>query len=92
MTRLTVILFAAVMALAPLSQAAAQDWRARGGGDRSDSSSSRRMISEAEAASRAQSQARGARWVGSQGLQGDRYVFLFERDGRTFTVSVPAYR
>jgi hypothetical protein len=51
----------------------------------------RRPISESEALSRAQRQARGARFVGSQGRQGSSYVFLFEKDGRTFTVSVSAY-
>ena len=54
-------------------------------------SSARRQISQSEAQSRAQRQARGARFVGSQGLQGSSYVFMFERDGRTFTISVSAY-
>lgn len=52
----------------------------------------RRMISEAEARSRAERQARGAKWVGAQGLQGAFYVFLYEGpDGRTFPVRIPAY-
>lgn len=59
--------------------------------DRDQGPSARRMISQSEAQSRAQRQARGARFVGSQGLQGSSYVFLFERDGRTFTISVSAY-
>ncbi|GAA0617847.1 hypothetical protein GCM10009422_11400 [Brevundimonas kwangchunensis] len=91
---------AALIAAAPLS-AAAQDRGDRDDrGPRRDRSEQqerpereRPQISYSEAASIARSQAGpGARFVGSQGIQGGRYVFAFERDGRVFNVSVSAYR
>lgn len=91
MNRINVILLAALMAATPLSQALAQDRDARGGrGERSEQT--RRQISESEALSRAYGRAGGARYVGSRGMRGSNYVFLFERaDGRVFEVSVSAY-
>lgn len=90
MNRTRIILLAALMAATPLSQAMAQDRDSRGGrGDRSEQQ--RRQISEAEALSRAHGRAGGARYVGSRGMRGSSYVFLFERDGRVFEVSVSAY-
>ena len=89
MNRIRIILMAALMAATPLSQAMAQDRDSRGG--RGDREQSRRQISEAEALSRANGRAGGARYVGSRGLRGSSYVFLFERDGRVFEVSVSAY-
>lgn len=89
MNRIHVILLAALMAATPLSQAMAQD---RGGrGDR-EQQQQRRQISEAEALSRAYGRAGGARYVGSRGMRGSSYVFLFERaDGRVVEISVSAY-
>ncbi|CAN5221379.1 hypothetical protein BH09PSE1_BH09PSE1_18190 [soil metagenome] len=49
-----------------------------------------RRMSEAQAQSIAQSRAGGARFVGSRGLQGNSYVFVFDDGGRVFQVSVPA--
>lgn len=89
MNRINVILLAALMAATPLSQAVAQDQGGRGG--RGDREQTRRQISEAEALSRAHGRAGGARYVGSRGMRGSSYVFLFERDGRVFEVSVSAY-
>lgn len=92
MNRIHVILLAALMAATPLSQAMGQDRDPRGGrGDRDQSREQRRQISEAEALSRAHGRAGGARYVGSRGMRGSSYVFLFERDGRVFEVSVSAY-
>jgi hypothetical protein len=91
MNRTRIILLAALMAATPLSQVMAQDRDPRGGrGDR-EQSRERRQISEAEALSRAYGRAGGARYVGSRGMRGSSYVFLFERDGRVFEVSVSAY-
>jgi hypothetical protein len=50
----------------------------------------RPQISEAQAQSIAQSRARGARFVGSRGLQGGSYVFVFDDNGRIFQISVSA--
>lgn len=88
MNRSSIILLVALMTGTPLGQAMAQD---RGGrGDRIEQQ--RRQISEAEALSRAYGRAGGARYVGSRGMRGSSYVFLFERtDGRVFEVSVSAY-
>lgn len=101
MKRMLALSLAALIAAAPLA-AAAQDR-----GDRDDRGPrrerseqqqqrpdrERQQISYSEAASIARSQAgAGARFVGSQGMQGGRYVFAFERDGRVFNVSVSAYR
>lgn len=100
MKRMLALSLAALIAAAPLS-AAAQDRGDRGDrGPRRDRSEQqerpereRPQISYSEAASIARSQAGpGARFVGSQGMQGGRYVFAFERDGRVFNVSVSAYR
>ena len=85
MTRVLAILFAAFVAAAPLTAAAQSHSR----GDRS--SSQERRISEAQAQMIAQSRAGGARYVGSRGLRGNSYVFLFERrDGTVFEVTVSA--
>jgi len=89
MNRTHVILVAALMAATPLSQAMAQDRDPRGG--RGDREQTRRTISESDALSRAYGRAGGARYVGSRGMRGSSYVFLFERDGRVFEVSVSAY-
>lgn len=89
MNRIHIILLAVLMAATPLSQAMAQDRDSRGG--RGDREQARRQISEAEALSRATGRAGGARYVGSRGMRGSSYVFLFERDGRVFEVSVSAY-
>lgn len=91
MKRLSVILMAAALTVAPLASAQAQDRGPRGDRDQREQSGGRREISEAEAQSRAVSRApRGARLVGSRGRQGNSYVFMFEtEDGRTFNISIP---
>lgn len=100
MKRILALSLAALIAAAPLG-AAAQDRgdREERGPRRERSEQQERpererpQISYSEAASIARSQAGpGARFVGSQGMQGGRYVFAFERDGRVFNVSVSAYR
>jgi len=90
MNRIHLILLVALMGLTPLGEAMAQGRDTRNaGGDREQA---RRQISEAEALSRAHSRAGGARYVGSRGLRGSSYVFLFERaDGRVVEIAIPAY-
>jgi hypothetical protein len=102
MKRMPVILAAALMAIAPLSAAAAQDGP-RGDRrpppgrenaprperpDRSETPS----LSPAEAQRIAQSRAGDARFVGSRGMSGGSYVFAFERDGRIFNITVGSSR
>lgn len=98
MKRMSVILAAALLAVAPLSVAAAQD------GPRGDRrppgreqqqpprERERPQMSQAEAQRIAQSRAGGARFVGYRGQSGSSYVFAFERDGRIFNVTVDASR
>lgn len=92
---------AALIAAAPLGAAAQDRGDREDRGPRRERSEQqqqrpdreRQQISYSEAARIARSQAgAGARFVGSQGMQGGRYVFAFERDGRVFNVSVSAYR
>lgn len=101
MKRMLALSLAALIAAAPLSAAAQDRGDREDRGSRRDRSEQqqerpereRPQISYSEAASIARSQAGpGARFVGSQGMQGGRYVFAFERDGRVFNVSVSAYR
>ena len=90
MNRTRIILLAALMASTPLGQAMAQDRDPRGG--RGEREQPRRQISEAEALSRATARAGGADYVGSRGLRGSNYVFVFQRrGGQVFEVSVSAY-
>ncbi|CAN5205074.1 hypothetical protein BH10PSE2_BH10PSE2_25450 [soil metagenome] len=89
MFRAFAITLALIVAVTPLGAASAQDRGQRGEGRQGESS--RRMISEAEAQSIAQSRAGGARFVGSRGLQGGSYVFVFDDGGRIFQISVSAY-
>jgi uncharacterized membrane protein YkoI len=99
MTRAFAVTFALLIAAASFTPATAQDrWR------RDDNQQDRprqeqmrdqqreqpRRISEAQAQSIAQSRARGARFVGSRGLRGDSYVFIFERDGQVMEIAVSA--
>ncbi|WP_420480172.1 hypothetical protein [Brevundimonas sp. FT23028] len=100
MNRMPVILTAALLALAPLSAAAAQDG-SRGDRDRRPPGreqsqrperSERPQMSSAEAQRIAQSRAGDARFVGYRGMSGNSYVFAFERDGRIFNVAVDASR
>ena len=49
-------------------------------------------MSSAEAQRIAQSRAGDARFVGYRGMQGNSYVFAFERDGRVFNITVDASR
>ncbi len=88
MTRLSVFLLSALIAAAPLSVASAQDRGNRG--DRGGQSFERepRRISEAEAQGIAQSRAGDARFIGSRGMRGNSYVFVFERDGRIMEIAV----
>ena len=94
MTRALVITLALLAAAAPFDAASAQDRGRRGDQDRPRQEQMReqrdqpRRISEAEAQSIAQSRARGARFVGSRGMRGDSYVFLFERDGQVMEIAV----
>ncbi|WP_439472614.1 hypothetical protein [Brevundimonas sp.] len=90
---MSVILAAALLAVAPLS-AAAQERGDRRGPDREERQSrpERPQMSSAEAQRIAQSRAGGARFVGYRGMQGNSYVFAFERDGRVFNVTVDASR
>ncbi|MDQ8028369.1 MAG: hypothetical protein REJ23_06555 [Brevundimonas sp.] len=95
-----VILAAALMAIAPLSAAAAQDGPRgdrRGPGREQqqpsrDRERERPQMSPAEAQRIAQSRAGDARFVGSRGMSGGSYVFAFERDGRIFNVTVDGNR
>ncbi|QTC91406.1 hypothetical protein [Brevundimonas goettingensis] len=94
MTRALAISLALLVAAAPFSAASAQDHGRRGDdrGPRQEQSrdGGGRQISEAQAQSIAQSRARGARFVGSRGLQGGSYVFVFDDNGRIFQISVSA--
>lgn len=92
MTRAFAAMLALLIAAAPLSPAVAQDRGQRGDrGPRQEQMREQpRRISEAQAQSIAQSRARGARFVGSRGLRGDSYVFIFERDGQVMEISVSA--
>jgi hypothetical protein len=96
MTRALAITLALLVAAAPFGAASAQDRGHRGDGGRQEQSRDQgrdqggRMISEAQAQSIAQSRARGARFVGSRGLQGGSYVFVFDDNGRIFQISVSA--
>jgi hypothetical protein len=98
MTRTLAVTLALLLAAAPLSPAAAQDRGRRGEQDRPRQEQSQqdrpreqpRRMSEAQAQSIAQSRAGGARFVGSRGLQGNSYVFVFDDGGRVFSVSVSA--
>jgi len=94
MNRMSVILAAALLAVAPLSAAAAQDRGDRRGPDREERQSrpERPQMSSAEAQRIAQSRAGDARFVGYRGMQGNSYVFAFERDGRVFNITVDASR
>ena len=99
MKRMSVILAAALLAIAPISAAAAQDGprgdRRPSGREQSqprDRERERPQMSQAEAQRIAQSRAGDARFVGSRGQSGNSYVFAFERDGRIFNVSVDASR
>jgi hypothetical protein len=92
MTRTLAVTLALLLAAAPLSPAAAQDRGRRDDqGQRQEQMREQpRRLSEAQAQSIAQSRARGARFVGSRGLRGDSYVFIFERDGQVMEISVSA--
>lgn len=101
MKRMLALSLAALIAAAPLGASAQDRGDREDRGPRRERSEQqqqrpdreRQQISYSEAASIARSQAgAGARFVGSQGMQGGRYVFAFERDGRVFNVSVSAYR
>jgi hypothetical protein len=87
MTRALAITLALLVAAAPFGAASAQD---RGHPRDQGRDQGGRMISEAQAQSIAQSRARGARFVGSRGLQGGSYVFVFDDNGRIFQISVSA--
>lgn len=95
MKRISALLVAAVLAAAPFQAAVAQD------GPRGDRRSQDRgqqqrperpQMSSAEAQRIAQSRAGDARFVGYRGMQGNSYVFAFERDGRVFNITVDASR
>jgi len=100
MKRMLALSLTALIAAAPLGAAAQDQGGREDRGPRRERPEQqqrpdreRQQISYSEAASIARSQAgAGARFVGSQGMQGGRYVFAFERDGRVFNVSVSAYR
>lgn len=98
MKRMSVILAAALLAVAPLSVAAAQDGprgdRRPPGREQQQQPRERErpQMSQAEAQRIAQSRAGDARFVGSRGQSGNSYVFAFERDGRIFNVTVDASR
>jgi hypothetical protein len=95
MTRALAITLALLVAAAPFGAASAQDRGRRGDNDRGPRQEQMReqggrQISEAQAQSIAQSRARGARFVGSRGMQGGSYVFVFDDNGRIFQISVSA--
>jgi hypothetical protein len=97
MTRMSVILAAALLAVAPLSVAAAQDGprgdrRPSGREEQQQQRPERPQMSSAEAQRIAQSRAGDARFVGYRGFQNGSHVFTFERDGRVFNISVDASR
>ena len=93
MTRVSVLLLAALIASAPLSAVAQDRGGFRGerdrGGDRGELRE-RRQITVAEAQSIAQGRAGGARFVGYMGMRGGSHVFRFERDGRVMDIAVGA--
>jgi len=94
MIRPSAILLAALIAAAPLSQAAAQDRGGRGDRDRGGNRSEqvrpeRRQISVAEAQGIARSRARDTdEYIGYVGTRGDQYVFRFKRNGQLFDIAV----
>lgn len=96
MTRVSLLVLAALIASAPLSAVAQERGGFRGdrerGSDRSDRSEprERRQMSVAQAQSIAQSRAGGARFVGYMGQRGNSHVFRFERDGRVMDIAVDA--
>ncbi|RZJ29197.1 MAG: hypothetical protein EON85_07450 [Brevundimonas sp.] len=95
MKRMSVILVAALLAAAPLQAATAQDGPRgdrRQSGREQQQRPERPQMSSAEAQRIAQSRAGDARFVGYRGMQGNSYVFAFERDGRIFNVTVDASR
>lgn len=97
MKRMPVIVVAALMAIAPLSAAAAQDGprgdrRSPGREQSQPRERERPQMSQSEAQRIAQSRAGDARFVGYRGQSGNSYVFAFERDGRIFNISVDASR
>lgn len=98
MTRLPVLVFAALFALAPLSGAEAQD-RGPRGGDRGQpqSNGDRPRMGAAQAQSIAQARARAQIgngdprdlvFRGLQRMEGSTYIFLFEHNGRVFEIAV----
>lgn len=97
MNRMSVILAAALLAVAPVSAASAQDGprgdrRPPGREEQSRPERERPQMSSAEAQRIAQSRAGDARFVGYRGFSGGAHVFTFERDGRVFNISVDASR
>ena len=93
MIRLSAILLAALIAAAPLSQAAAQDRGGRGDRDRHGSQleqqDERARISEAEAQCIAPLAGRAGRYRRVAGMRGDSYVVpLRDRDGRVVDIIV----
>jgi len=95
MKRMSVILAAALLAIAPVSTAAAQDGPRgdrRPPGREQSQRTERPQMSSSEAQRIAQSRAGDARFVGYRGMSGNSYVFAFERDGRVFNVAVDASR
>ena len=101
MNRMPVLFVAALLAVAPLEAASAQDGPRGGRPQREESRperperperQERPTISYSEAQRIAQSRAGNARYVGSRGMSGGAYVFAFERDGRVFNISVDASR
>lgn len=101
MKRMSVILAAALLAVAPLEAAAAQDGprgdRRSGGREQQqrperERERERPQMSQAEAQRIAQSRAGGARFVGYRGQSGRSYIFAFDDGGRIFNISVDASR
>jgi len=98
MNRMPVLLAAALLAVAPVSVAAAQDGPRgdrrppAGREERPRPERERPQMSSAEAQRIAQSRAGDARFVGYRGFQNGSHVFTFERDGRVFNISVDASR
>ena len=95
MKRMSVIFAAALLALAPISAAAAQDGPRgdrRPSGREQSQRPERPQMSSSEAQRIAQPRAGDARFVGYRGMSGNSYVFAFERDGRIFNVTVDASR
>jgi hypothetical protein len=97
MNRTPTLLVAALLALAPVQAAVAQDGGPRGDRrppprEQQQPRPERPQMSSAEAQRIAQSRAGDARFVGYRGFSGGAHVFTFERDGRIFNVSVDAGR